>query len=105
MKRRFLILILLVYSGFFVFAMDTYNEISGSGLFIDSVPANAKVFIDGVERGLTPYNASSIRSGEYNIRIEKEGYAVMDIDIKKRSMGYLETTMQLPALLDSPDTL
>jgi len=36
---------------------------------------------------------------------EKEGYALMEIDIKKRSMGYLETSMQLPARLDSPDTL
>jgi S1-C subfamily serine protease len=36
---------------------------------------------------------------------EKEGYALMEIDIKKRSMSYLETTMQLPARLDSPDTL
>jgi hypothetical protein len=37
--------------------------------------------------------------------LENEGYALMEIDIKKRSMGYLETTMQLPARLDSPDTL
>jgi len=37
--------------------------------------------------------------------LEEEGYALMEIDIKKRSMGYLETTMQLPARLDSPDTL
>jgi hypothetical protein len=37
--------------------------------------------------------------------LEAEGYALMEIDIKKRSMGYLETTMQLPARLDSPDTL
>jgi hypothetical protein len=36
---------------------------------------------------------------------ENEGYALMEINIKKRSMGYLETTMQLPARLDSPDTL
>jgi S1-C subfamily serine protease len=36
---------------------------------------------------------------------EKEGFALMEIDIKKRSMGYLETTMQLPARLNSPDTL
>jgi S1-C subfamily serine protease len=35
---------------------------------------------------------------------EKEGFALMEITIKKRSMGYLETTMQLPARLDSPDT-
>ena len=37
--------------------------------------------------------------------LEDEGYALMEIDIKKRSMGYLETFMQLPARLDSPDTL
>ena len=36
---------------------------------------------------------------------EKEGYALMEIDIKKRSMGYMETTMALPARLDSSDTL
>ena len=36
---------------------------------------------------------------------EEYGIAVMEIDIKKRSMGYLETTMQLPGYLDSPDTL
>jgi S1-C subfamily serine protease len=37
--------------------------------------------------------------------LEKDGYALMDIDVKKRRMGYLETFMRLPALLDSPDTL
>jgi S1-C subfamily serine protease len=37
--------------------------------------------------------------------LEKEGYALMEIDIKKRSMGYLEIPMQLPARLDSPNTL
>ena len=36
---------------------------------------------------------------------EKEGYALMEINIKRRSMAYLETPMQLPARLDSPDTL
>jgi S1-C subfamily serine protease len=36
---------------------------------------------------------------------EEEGYALMDINVKKRSMGYLETTIRLPAALDSPDTL
>jgi S1-C subfamily serine protease len=35
---------------------------------------------------------------------EKEGFALMEITIKKRSMGYIETNMQLPARLDSPDT-
>jgi len=37
--------------------------------------------------------------------MEDEGYAVMDITVKKRRMGYLETSMQLPAYLNSPNTL
>ena len=54
------------------------------------------------EAGLSDTDPVSIR----NFRIfEDEGYAVMEINVKKRRVGYLETTMQLPALLDSPDTL
>jgi len=54
------------------------------------------------EAGLSESDPVSIR----NFRVfEKDGYALMDIDVKKRRMGYLETTMQLPALLDTPDTL
>jgi len=37
--------------------------------------------------------------------MENDGYALMEISIKKRRQGYLETSMQLPAWLDSPDTL
>ncbi|MDR3019848.1 MAG: S1C family serine protease [Treponema sp.] len=37
--------------------------------------------------------------------LENEGYALLEISIKKRRMGYLETSMMLPAWLDSPDTL
>ena len=37
--------------------------------------------------------------------LEDEGYALLEISIKKRRMGYLETNMQLPVWLDSPDTL
>jgi S1-C subfamily serine protease len=37
--------------------------------------------------------------------LEEEGFAVLEITVKKRRMGYLETSMQLPVWLDSPDTL
>lgn len=37
--------------------------------------------------------------------MEKGGYVYMDIDVKKRRLGYMETSMRLPAYLDSPDTL
>ncbi|MCL2759077.1 MAG: S1C family serine protease [Treponema sp.] len=37
--------------------------------------------------------------------MENEGYALLEISVKKRRMGYLETNMILPVWLDSPDTL
>ena len=54
------------------------------------------------EAGLSPQDPVRI----YSLRLqEKEGYALLDIDVKKRSFGYMGTTMHLPAALDSPDTL
>ena len=37
--------------------------------------------------------------------LEEEGFALLEISVKKRRMGYLDTSMMLPAWLDSPDTL
>lgn len=52
--------------------------------------------------GLSEQDPVSIRGFRLE---EKDGYALLDINVKKRRMGYLETYMRLPALLDSPDTL
>jgi S1-C subfamily serine protease len=54
------------------------------------------------EAGLSEQDPVSIRGFRVE---EKDGYALMEINVKKRRMGYMETTMQLPAALDSPDTL
>jgi hypothetical protein len=54
------------------------------------------------EAGISDQDPVSIRG--FRI-MEDDGYALMEINVKKRRMGYMETTMQLPALLDSPDTL
>ncbi|GMO26008.1 MAG: S1C family serine protease [Termitinemataceae bacterium] len=35
----------------------------------------------------------------------KEGYAVLDINVKRKESGFFETSMRLPASLDLPDTL
>jgi len=54
------------------------------------------------EAGISEQDPVSIR----RLRIlEDKGYAMMDIAVQKRRMGFIETSMQLPALLDSPDTL
>jgi hypothetical protein len=54
------------------------------------------------ETGLSENDPLSIRGWRI---MEDPGYAVLDIDVKKRRMGYLETSMELLAPLESPDTL
>jgi S1-C subfamily serine protease len=54
------------------------------------------------EAGLSENDPITIRGFRL---LEDDGYALLEIDVKKRRMGYIETSMQLPALLDSPDTL
>jgi S1-C subfamily serine protease len=54
------------------------------------------------EAGLSENDPVTIRGFQL---LEDDGYALLEIDVKKRRAGYLETSMQLPALLDSPDTL
>jgi S1-C subfamily serine protease len=54
------------------------------------------------EAGLSEADPVSIRGFRVE---EKDGYVLLEINVKKRRAGYMETTMQLPALLDSPDTL
>jgi hypothetical protein len=53
---------------------DAFEEIEGRGLVIRTKPIGARVFIDGVERGESPLTMNNLRSGEYNIRLVKEGY-------------------------------
>jgi S1-C subfamily serine protease len=65
--------------------------------------------VNRVIRGSIADEAGISEDDPVNIKrlrlFEDDGYALMEISVKKRRMGYLETNMQLPVLLDSPDTL
>ena len=96
MIRRFLFLLMFFFiASVFSFAADTYSEVPGGGLFIGSYPSGAKVFIDGIERGLTPYSVSTMRTGEYNIRIYKEGYAERRFRVVIRRNSRVEISIDL----------
>jgi S1-C subfamily serine protease len=68
-----------------------------------------KYLVKKVVRGSIAYEAGLSENDPISIRDfqveEKDGYALLNISVKKRRSGYLQTFMQLPALLDSPDTL
>jgi len=53
---------------------DTFEEISGRGLEIRTNPSAVKVFIDGVERGLSPISFDNLSAGEHQIILSKDGY-------------------------------
>ena len=53
------------------------------------------------EAGVSEHDSVSIR----NFRVlEREGIVLMEMNIRKRNMAFMETVIILPALLDSPDT-
>jgi len=78
-----------------------------------SPQAGSKVFskysVKKVIRGSIADEAGFSENDPVSIRgfrvFEKEGYAFLDVDVKKRRMGFMESSMRLPALLDTPDTL
>jgi hypothetical protein len=74
---------------------DTYDEVEGTGLYVNSVPEGAKVFIDGVERGQTPLSLSTLRNGEYSVRVNKEGYVDRRFRVVIRTKSRIEVTVDL----------
>lgn len=48
---------------------------------ISSNPPNAKVFIDNIEVGVTPYEDTSISEGKHKIHLELEGYLPYETEI------------------------
>ena len=49
------------------------EELPGK-LTLESTPSEARVFIDGVDFGVTPYVRDTIEAGEYKISLSKDGY-------------------------------
>jgi len=82
------------------------------GMILTPLPSNiftSNFRVNRVVRGSISDSAGISEDDPITINrlriFENDGYALMDVTVKKRRMGYLETNMQLPAWLDSPDTL
>jgi len=55
-------------------AIDSFEEVAGTGLVINTNPSGVRVFIDGIERGRTPVTFEHITQGEYQVRLSRDGY-------------------------------
>ncbi|MDR0377548.1 MAG: PEGA domain-containing protein [Spirochaetaceae bacterium] len=78
---------------------DTLEETEGRGLVVRSEPSQAVVFINGIERGLTPFTLETIEPGEYGVRLVKDGYRERRIWVTVRENRRLEATLNLEAVL------
>jgi hypothetical protein len=79
----------------FSVAGDTYEEVEGSGLVLRSEPTGARVYINGIERGLTPLFLENISPGFYSIRITKEGYEDRRFRVTVEASGRLLVSITL----------
>ncbi|MDR2073183.1 MAG: PEGA domain-containing protein [Spirochaetaceae bacterium] len=93
-RITFFVCLFFLLPGGPVFA-DTYAEVEGSGLFIGSDPPGARVFINGIERGLTPFAIQSMQTGEYNIRVSKDGYVDRRFKVVIRKQNRVEVSVTL----------
>ena len=74
---------------------DIYEEKSGQGLYLKTSPGGARVFIDGIERGVTPYRPANLRPGDYFIRLVKDGYKERRFRISLHPGSLLELDLEL----------
>ena len=105
MKRPRFILAFLIFLCFFPsfaaainvnnITADTFEEIGGRGLAIYTNPPGAKVFIDGVERGLTPVIFNDLPPGNYLIRLTRDGYRERNFTVTLFNNSRLEAGIKM----------
>jgi hypothetical protein len=74
---------------------DTFEETAGRGLSIRTKPIGVTVYIDGMERGETPFNTNTLKAGEYNIRLSKDGYRERRFKISLSSRSRLMISIEM----------
>ncbi len=75
---------------------DSYEEREGRGLYITSDPSNARVFINGIERGSTPFSDPNLMPGSYMVTLVRESYVDRQIvvTVPRRSRVVVSLDME-----------
>jgi hypothetical protein len=71
----------------------------GSGILIESLPTAAKVYLDGIERGLTPLSIDNISPGVHTLRVTKEWHSDWSARIAVSARERLEAFIELTRLM------
>lgn len=86
MKTK-IIISLLVF--FLIASCATIVSGSKQKIKFDSTPTNAKIFIDNVEIGKTPFETKLKRNGNYKVKIQLDGYKAYEVNLKKKMNGWI----------------
>jgi len=74
---------------------DKFEETAGRGLEINTNPLGAKVYIDGVDHGLTPVFIDSLPPGKYRIELHKDNYEDRAITVILRAESLLIISVEM----------
>jgi hypothetical protein len=74
---------------------DRFEEVEGRGLQIRTRPAGARVFVDGLERGPSPLLLDTLASGEYRVRLAKDGYEDREFTVRVLAGSRLDVSIEL----------
>lgn len=68
-----------------------------SSLFVESVPADAVVEVDGLARGQTPFEVKHLPFGEHLVRVKKSGYATHEqrIEIQNEAPQSIQVKFEI----------
>jgi hypothetical protein len=75
---------------------DIFREEAGRGLMVRTEPSQARVFVDGIEQGLSPL-ALNVSSGIHTVRLVKEGYRERTFSVTLSSESRLVMSIELEA--------
>jgi len=71
-------------------------------LEVETTPTNAKLYINGEEKGVTPYTVDKLKPGEYEIKITKSGYENYIDKITLKDNENKTMKIQLKAITPTP---
>ena len=74
---------------------DKFEYVAGTGLEIHTNPHGAKVFIDGIERGVTPFFSHDLPARTYLVELRRETYTEKKFNAVVLSNSRLIVTMEM----------
>lgn len=74
-----------------------------SSIIVSSFPSNAKVYLDGKLKGITPHTLTSLPAGLFKVRVAKAGYRSIEQEVvlKEREIRRLNINLKPSLYLDA----